>query len=81
MDCTFCGKSIPLGTGKMYVKVDGRVFYFCSNKCEKNMIKLNRIPRNTRWTAEHARQKAGIKAAKNTSKPEAKGKTKPKKEE
>ena len=50
MQCTFCGRNIPFGTGKMYVKTDGRVFYFCSNKCEKNMIKLGRKPRETRWT-------------------------------
>jgi len=50
--CTFCGKVIPKGTGKMYVKVDGKILNFCSNKCEKNMLKLRRKPRNLKWTEE-----------------------------
>ncbi len=48
--CSFCGKNIPRGTGKMYIKKDGKLFYFCSSKCEKNMIVLKRKPRTTRWT-------------------------------
>ena len=52
MKCTFCGDELRTGTGKMFVKTDGRVFYFCSRKCEKNMLKLKRTPRNIRWTAE-----------------------------
>lgn len=50
--CTFCGKEIDKGTGKMFVKVDSTIYYFCSSKCEKNMLKLKRIPRNIPWTAE-----------------------------
>ena len=50
MKCSFCGERIEEGKGKMYVKKDGKIFYFCSMKCEKNMIKLNRKPRTTRWT-------------------------------
>ena len=49
--CNFCGKEIPPGTGKIYVKKDGKVFNFGSSKCEKNMIKLKRKPRNTKWSA------------------------------
>lgn len=41
------------GTGKMYVKKDGAVYYFCSSKCEKNLIKLNRKPITTRWTKRY----------------------------
>ena len=48
--CSFCGGEIEPGTGKMYVKKDATVYYFCSNKCQKNMIKLKRVPRRTRWT-------------------------------
>ncbi len=62
MQCTFCGRMIALGTGMMYVKTDGRIFYFCSSKCEKNMLKLNHNPRKTRWTTEHHRLKAVEKA-------------------
>ncbi len=37
--CSFCHKEIEEGTGKMYVKKDGSIYFFCSSKCEKNMIK------------------------------------------
>jgi large subunit ribosomal protein L24e len=51
--CTFCGEEIPTGTGKMYVKVDGNIFYFCTKKCEKNQIKLGRNPRFLKWTNKY----------------------------
>ncbi len=53
--CTFCNSEIGIGTGKMYVKIDGRVLYFCGKKCEKNMLKLGRHPTKAKWT-EHARK-------------------------
>ncbi|MBI2672729.1 50S ribosomal protein L24e [Candidatus Woesearchaeota archaeon] len=49
-NCSFCGKSIEKGTGKIYVKNDGKIFFFDNNKCEKNMLKLGRIPREHKWT-------------------------------
>jgi len=51
-DCSFCGKKIEQGTGKMLIKKDGKVFHFCSTKCEKNQLKLKRQPREHVWTAE-----------------------------
>ncbi len=36
----------------MYVQNDGRVYYFSSKKAEKNMLKLNKKARTTKWTAE-----------------------------
>jgi len=56
--CSFCGFEVEKGTGKMFVKTDSTIFYFCSMKCEKNMLKLRRIPRNVKWTTE-ARQFKG----------------------
>jgi len=53
--CTFCGKPIELGTGKMVVRRDGTVNYFCSSKCEKNAA-LGRVPRRVRWTREFRKQ-------------------------
>lgn len=53
MECTFCGEEIQKGTGKMFVKTDGKVLHFCSNKCEKNMLKLKRKPINVKWTKHH----------------------------
>jgi len=47
--CTFCGDTIRKGTGKMFVKTEGRILYFCSSKCEKNMLKLKRTARKLKW--------------------------------
>ncbi|MBW2997796.1 50S ribosomal protein L24e [Candidatus Woesearchaeota archaeon] len=48
--CGFCGNDIEKGTGKMLVKSDGKLIYFCSTKCEKNLLKLKRKPREHKWT-------------------------------
>ncbi|MEM0150812.1 MAG: 50S ribosomal protein L24e [Thermoplasmata archaeon] len=55
--CSFCGNEIEPGTGKMYVKKDGSILYFCSSKCQKNMLKLGRNPKNVRWTKGFAESK------------------------
>ncbi len=55
--CSFCGLIIEKGTGLMFVKTDAKIFNFCSRKCEKNLFKLNRKPRNAKWTVEHAKEK------------------------
>ncbi|MBD3313897.1 50S ribosomal protein L24e [Candidatus Woesearchaeota archaeon] len=60
--CSFCGKTITKGTGKVYVKTDGKLLHFCKMKCEKNMLKLKRKPRTTKWTDEYQKVKKGIKA-------------------
>jgi large subunit ribosomal protein L24e len=36
----------------MFVKTDGKLLYFCSTKCEKNLLKLKRKPREHKWTSE-----------------------------
>jgi large subunit ribosomal protein L24e len=54
--CSFCGHQLEPGTGKMFVKKDGTIFYFCSSKCENNHV-LGRVPRKVEWT------NAGRKAA------------------
>ncbi len=46
----FTKKEIPKGKGHMYVKKDGTVYWFASNKKEKNFLKLNRKPAKTKWT-------------------------------
>jgi len=56
--CSFCGNGIEPGTGKMYIKKDGTVYYFCQNKCQKNLLKLRRVPHRTRWTRRYAEMKA-----------------------
>jgi large subunit ribosomal protein L24e len=53
--CTFCGNEIEPGTGKMFIKKDGTIYNFCSMKCQKNLLKLKRIPRRVRWTKNFKR--------------------------
>ncbi|HEU97514.1 MAG: 50S ribosomal protein L24e [Fervidicoccaceae archaeon] len=48
--CAFCGKEIFPGTGFMFVRLDGSVLWFCSRKCYKNMMVLNRRPEKLKWT-------------------------------
>lgn len=47
--CSFCGEMIEPGTGKLFVRKDGALFYFCSTKCQNN-YKLKRVPRRVPWT-------------------------------
>ena len=56
--CSFCGELIHKGTGKMFVKRDGTVFFFCSNKCEENQLKLKRSPAKQKWTQAWNQSKA-----------------------
>ncbi len=59
--CTFCGNEIEPGTGKMYIKKDGTVYNFCSNKCQKNLLVLKRTPRRVRWTQRYEKRvKRGV---------------------
>ena len=71
MKCTFCGDEIKPGTGKMFVKSDGKIYYFCSTKCEKNVFKLKRQARLVPWTKEYAQSK---QPKKDTAKAAKKGK-------
>jgi len=57
--CSFCGKPLKPGTGMMYVKDDGTIYFFCSSKCRKNMLKLKRDPRKLKWTKKYV--KGGIR--------------------
>lgn len=56
VECTFCGKDIKKATGKMFVRDNGQVIYFCSSKCEKNMLKLGRDSRKFKWTKSYNRE-------------------------
>lgn len=55
--CSFCGENIEPGTGKMFIKKDGTIFHFCSSKCEKNLLKLKRTPKNLKWTSIARKEK------------------------
>ena len=60
--CDFCKYELEPGTGKMFVMKDGRVYHFCSTKCEKNLFKMGRKPRTTRWTDEFSQVKKKVVA-------------------
>ena len=60
-DCSFCGYEIVPTSGKKLIKKDGKVYNFCTHKCETNMVKLKRIPRNIKWTKEARDQKVARK--------------------
>jgi len=56
MKCSFCNKTIKSGTGKMFVKNDGSVYYWCSKKCEYN-FKMGRNPKKIKWTKSKKKRK------------------------
>jgi len=60
--CSFCGGDIEPGTGKMFVRKDGTVFFFCKLKCQKNMLNMGRAARWVRWTDVYAKTKHGAVA-------------------
>ena len=41
----------------MYVRKDARILFFCSRRCEKNLLKLERNPRTTAYTVEGRKTK------------------------
>jgi large subunit ribosomal protein L24e len=61
--CTFCGGKTPEARGKMFVRNDGKVLYFCNSKCQKNW-KLRRVGKNVRWTHTFQKESAGKKPEK-----------------
>ena len=58
MKCSFCNKTIKSGTGKMFVKKDGSIYYWCSKKCEKN-FHLGRDPKKLKWVRSKKKSKKG----------------------
>ena len=63
-NCSFCDGPVPKGTGMMYVKKDGTVFYFCASKCRKNTLGLSREGRRQKWTPAGQKFRANLNAKK-----------------
>ena len=42
MKCSYCSKEIEKGTGFAYVKKNGAIKYYCTNKCMKFNLVYNR---------------------------------------
>jgi len=55
--CSFCGDELKVGTGKLLVKNDGKLLYWCSSKCEKNAA-LGRNPSRVNWTRKKVKTAA-----------------------
>lgn len=51
--CFFCGKEESMHKGIHYIRNDGSIWYFCSAKCRKNMLKLKRDKRKIKWTESY----------------------------
>ena len=58
MECSFCGKDIRKESLSIYVNSKGKMFYFCSSKCDRNRLKLKRSRRKTKWTKSYRKEKA-----------------------
>ncbi len=56
-NCIFCKREIPQGTGKMFVRKNGKIQWFCSSKCEKNLLKLKRNPSKIEWAKKSTKNK------------------------
>ena len=77
--CSFCGNPIEPGTGLMLVGNDNQRSYFCSRKCEHNLVRLGRKARKLKWTAHYEKGPSPPKVEKAKG-PEAEGEAKPKSE-
>ncbi|MEA3142928.1 MAG: large subunit ribosomal protein L24e [Thermoplasmata archaeon] len=58
-NCSFCGKAIEAGTGKLYIKRDATTYHFCTKKCQINQIGLGRVNRHVKWTEAFTLHKGG----------------------
>jgi len=61
MKCSMCKSNMPRGTGKMFVRNDGRIIYFCGSKCQKNW-NMGRGEKNLKWARSETERKTKVKA-------------------
>jgi large subunit ribosomal protein L24e len=68
--CSFCGGIVLEGRGKMFVRNDGKIFYYCNSKCQKNW-RLGREGKHIKWTdtSRKEREKEGPKQKENPAHP------------
>ncbi len=43
MKCAYCSKEIEPGTGIMFVRKNGTIKYYCSNRCYKLAVIYGRL--------------------------------------
>jgi len=56
MKCSFCTGELEAGGGKMFVRNDAKIFYFCGSKCSKNFV-LGRNPAKVGWVRKKGKGK------------------------
>ncbi|MCK4335682.1 MAG: 50S ribosomal protein L24e [Candidatus Aenigmarchaeota archaeon] len=56
MKCSVCKSNVLKGSGKMFVRNDGRIFYFCSSKCQKNW-NMGREGKKLKWVVSEKKVK------------------------
>lgn len=61
--CSFCGEPIEPGTGMMFVKKDGSVYYYDRRRCEVSHQSFGRQSRRFKWTRHYPRGGAAAAAA------------------
>ena len=54
--CSFCGYDIPIGRGIMFIRKDGTILNFCTNKCKKALLIYKKKARRTRWTSYYGKE-------------------------
>ncbi len=59
-NCSFCGCELRPASGKMFVRNDGRVFYFCKSKCQKNWD-MGRSGKEHKWTKLYKKDTKAVK--------------------
>lgn len=55
VNCSFCTKTVSIGTGVTVFKRTGASLHFCSRKCAKNH-EMGRAPRKFKWTRVKAKK-------------------------
>ncbi len=56
MKCSVCKSNVLKGSGKMFVRNDGRIFYFCGSKCQKNW-NMGREGKKLKWVVSEKKVK------------------------
>lgn len=56
MRCSFCNFEIRSGTGKIYVTSVGKIYFFCSHKCERYFL-MNRSLKVHKWLKNEIKNK------------------------
>ncbi|MEM5828057.1 MAG: 50S ribosomal protein L24e [Candidatus Aenigmatarchaeota archaeon] len=57
MICNYCNREIKKGTGKMYVTSVGKVYLFCSSKCEKYFL-MGRKLKSHKWLKDEIKARS-----------------------